>query len=136
CPSACFTVAAAAPPERLCRAIADTRHPTLLARVALGGSVLVVPFAHVVTGFIPVDSIHERLLIDLRERLNDRFESDLPGTWLGCLSGRCVQRAPRRVRAISGRLLPCLLLGLLDQPTLAQRAFTRELCHRGLLLAA
>ena len=108
-----------------------------LIAVPLGGSSLVVPFAHIVTGSVPVDSIHERVLIGLRERLNDSFERGLLlGTWLGFLSGRCVKRALRELRAIPRRLLPGFLLGLLDLSTLSKLAFTGELCHRGLLLAA
>ena len=54
---------------------------------------------------------------------------------LGRLTGRCVQTVARLVWITCRRELPRVLLGLLVQPTLAEPAFTGELCHRGPLLA-
>src|SRR5205085_10632249 len=113
-------------PERLCRAETDAPHPALLgagAQYSRGASgtgkshpgmlqgLCATAFARHfkrVAVALPgrLGGLTRRLgdLIALRERLNDRFERDLRGTWLGCLSGRCVQRALRRAREISGRL--------------------------------
>jgi hypothetical protein len=76
--------------------------PSLLG-VALVGGYLAALIAHATTPEVTQVarvSSPERTLVDLRERLDDRFEGGRPGICLGWLGGRRAQRIVGRAEVI------------------------------------